>query len=415
MNKAHKVTLITALLSIIILIGVNLQFVKNVFLNEPKVVFSNAEVLENTWYYYKKNYIESTGRTLDRQQADITTSEGQSYTMLSAVWIDDKDTFDKSWKWTKENLQRKEDNLFSWLYGKKSNGEWAILEERGGKNTATDGDTDIALALVMAANRWSNPEYLAEAKKIISSVWAVEVAKIGNRYVLLSNSLEKEAVKNEVIVNPSYFSPYAYKVFAKLNPENAWSQLATDTYSTLDEVTVLNLDKGKSSNLPPNWVILNKSDQSWKAAENTDLNTNFSYDALRVPWRIYLDWMWFKEEKALQYLSKLNFLDQEWTNNQAIYRNYTHDGIVVEKEESLAMYGSSIAYFMAKDKGLAEQIYKQKLEKAYNRDISNWETDLGYYNSNWAWFGTALYNGLTVNLAENIENNTKLKILTKLI
>ena len=59
---------------------------------------------------------QGTGRTLDPSQGGITTSEGQSYTMMRAVWSDDRATFDSSWQWTKDNLQRP-DRLLSWRFG----------------------------------------------------------------------------------------------------------------------------------------------------------------------------------------------------------------------------------------------------------------------------------------------------------
>src|SRR5690606_5554171 len=71
--------------------------------------FSRKNMLQALWFNYKINYLEEdTFRSLDKQQGGITTSEGQSYTMLRAVWMDDKETFDRAWQWTKDNIQRRE-------------------------------------------------------------------------------------------------------------------------------------------------------------------------------------------------------------------------------------------------------------------------------------------------------------------
>ena len=68
------------------------------------LVFSEHTMLKNIWLKYKANYLEpGTLRTLDKQQEFISTSEGESYTMLRAVWMDDKATFDTSLKWTTDN------------------------------------------------------------------------------------------------------------------------------------------------------------------------------------------------------------------------------------------------------------------------------------------------------------------------
>src|SRR5882724_11341468 len=98
------------------------------FANQPLQViqpFSNHEVLENLWANYKTNYIDATGRAIDKdstQGESITTSEGQSYTMLRSVWMADKEMFDKSFTWTQQNMTQENGHLLSWLYGKKSDG-----------------------------------------------------------------------------------------------------------------------------------------------------------------------------------------------------------------------------------------------------------------------------------------------------
>ena len=126
--------------------------------NRRSIAFSPNTMLNALWQDYKKEYVENgTFRTIDRDRNNVTTSEGQSYTMLRAVWVGDKPTFDGAWGWTRTNLARPNDHLFSWLYGKKADGTYGILTDQGGNNTASDADSDIALALVMAYSRWQDP------------------------------------------------------------------------------------------------------------------------------------------------------------------------------------------------------------------------------------------------------------------
>ena len=67
------------------------------------VPFSRSEVLAGLWQKYVQAYVEpGSGRVLDHQQGDLTTSEGQSYAMLRAVWQDDRPTFDKVWQFTRD-------------------------------------------------------------------------------------------------------------------------------------------------------------------------------------------------------------------------------------------------------------------------------------------------------------------------
>src|ERR1700710_1317714 len=113
------------------------------------LVFTPEQILNSTWLNYKTEYLEpTTSRTLDKQNNNITTSEGESYTMLRSVWLGDKSTFDNSWSFTRDNMQHKNDALFSWLYGKQQDGSFGVLTAQGGTASASDADSDIALSLV---------------------------------------------------------------------------------------------------------------------------------------------------------------------------------------------------------------------------------------------------------------------------
>jgi hypothetical protein len=55
---------------------------------------------------------------------------------------------------------------------------------------------------------------------------------------------------------------------------------------------------------------------------------------------------------------------------------------------------------MVSDPELAKEVYEKKLAFLFDQDTNTWKGDLSYYDSNWAWFGIALYNGLLPNLAD---------------
>ena len=164
-------------------------------LSRVPVVFSASQILHATWLDYKRTYLEvGTVRTLDPQREYITTSEGESYSMLRSVWLADKETFDSSWKWTKDNLQhRSGDHLFSWLFGKHESGEYGVLTERGGQHTASDADTDIALSLLFAYGRWQDHQYLGDARVIMNDIWNKEVITIKGVPYLLSDNTQKSS------------------------------------------------------------------------------------------------------------------------------------------------------------------------------------------------------------------------------
>lgn len=384
-------------LAIIIVVFVAYQ---NSVRRQVPLVFSPRVMLNSVWEQYKKEYLEQdTYRTLDKQRENITTSEGQSYTMLRAVWLDDKETFDKSWQWTKNNLQRDEDHLFSWLFGKRPGpgNQYGVLTDQGGYNTASDADTDIALALLFAYARWNDEKYLRDAQPIINDIWEKEVVVIKGKPYLAANNIEKTSDKNEVIVNPSYLAPYAYRVFAKVDKKHAWNDLVTTSYEVIEKSMDATLDKSGTVRLPPNWISIDRKTAEIKPASVSNLDTNFSYDALRVPWRLSLDLLWNNEARAERVLTKLSFLSEEWQKERKLYL-YTHDGVVLSREESPALYGGSIGYFLLHKPSIAEEVYIEKLQILYDPDKQSWKKPLSYYDDNWAWFGIALYNNALPNL-----------------
>ncbi len=381
--------------SIVITLGLIILFALNIrnIIDARPEEFSKDTMLRALWHQYKNNYLEpGTLRSLDKQQNDITTSEGQSYTMLRAVWMDDKETFDTTWQWTKDNLQRDDDLLISWLFGEREDGEYGVLTEQGGNNTASDADEDIALALLFASKRWNDEAYFGDAIGIIRDIWAEEVVIINGKPYLAANNLEKSTNKSTIIVNPSYLSPYTYKVFAKADPDHNWLGLAETSYDVAARSIELDLDTNASAHLPPDWVLLDRNTGEMYAPDpSSGLTTRFSFDALRLPWRFALDYSLTKDPRAKAVLDKIGHLQQEWNTRGSLTASYSHDGNRLIDLEALSMYGGSLGYFMVTNPSMAHEIYINKLERLYDTNESKWSKEQSYYDENWGWFGMALY------------------------
>lgn len=366
------------------------------------LVYSNNAMLYELWVNYKANVIEpGSGRTVDRQQGNDTTSEGQSYTMLRAVWIDDKATFDKSWQWS-QKFQQRPDHLFMWKYGQRSDGSYGILTASGGANTAADGDTDIALALLMAYSRWGDIKYLEQAKLIIPSIWNQEVVLAGGHPVMTADDLEKNS-PSSVVVNPSYFAPYAYKIFAKVDPTHDWNALADNSYALLNRMSQAKLGSPQSDGLPPDWVIMNRQTAALSPppAANSNMDTNYGYDAMRIAWRLGLDYSWYHDQRDKNVLANFQLLGNQFASTGKLTAIYSHAGQPLTNYESPAAYGTAIGYFKVIDPAAATKLYNHKLTTLYNPDTQGWVRPLSYYDDNWAWFGMALQLNALPNLTEN--------------
>ncbi len=378
---------------------------KNYPMYQTPTAFAAKDTLTSTWSAYKNAYVDASGKTTDTtstQGKNITTSEGQSYTMLRAVWMDDRSEFDLAWHWTQTHLERP-DHLFSWLYGTQANGQGEILSQQGGQTTASDADTDIALSLVFAYARWGDPAYLAQARAIIDSIWNNDVVIIGGVPYLAADNLEK-AGAGSVVVNPSYFSPYAYRIFSVVDTDHShnWGGLVQSSYDVLNNSIWAPLNTKTSAGLPPDWILINRHTGALQASSNPALDTNYGYDAFRIPWRIALDQAWYADPRDSNFLNKLSFLDHEWSASHILFSTYSHDGKVVVHQEAPAMYGASMGYFAGTNSSFTDALYRTKLQVLYDPSAHAWKTPLSYYDDSWAWFGMALYTNQLPNLARSL-------------
>jgi len=379
------------LLSIVVIVGA-MWLVRWLSLPVPQpkpISFSTYTILTSSWEKYKVSFMNEDGRVIDHEHNGITTSEGQSYAMLRAVWIDDKKAFDQVWKWTIENLKRDDDNLFGWKWGQRSDGSYGFLEG-GGENSASDADQDIALALLFAAKRWKQESYLESALPILYDIWDKEtVLANGKRYLLAGTWAQQE---NKLTLNPSYFAPYAWRIFARIDKAHPWEELISPAYDILTLSSSHPLNTVRSGQLPPDWVVLDTSTQSYAASDLPQLTSNFSFDAMRVPWRIALDYQWFASPEASRYLTThFQSIARDFDQNNSLVYAYSHDGQRIGESEHGAMYGTVIGYFMLAKPETARTIYEQKLLSYYSNDSNSIPSDVNYYAQNWIWFGIALY------------------------
>ncbi|HWT55503.1 MAG TPA: glycosyl hydrolase family 8 [Candidatus Microsaccharimonas sp.] len=366
--------------------------------NHPAKHIDYPKVLGRLWTDYKQTSIDtSSGRTIDHQNDDKTTSEGQAYTMLRAVWMNDPTVFDQTWQWTQNNLRRN-DGLYSWQWGKRADGSWGILTNDGGENTASDADTDIALALMMAANRWDNPSYLAAAKGIVQGIWTNEVVMIQGKPYLTADNLEHQVRSGLIVVNPSYFAPYAYRAFARIDPSHDWIGLVNNSYAALEASSSNTLDTKTSIDLPPDWVGVKITDGTFASVSGKD--TDFSFDAFRAIWRTALDYEWSHDPQSLATLKRFGFLQQAWSRDGKLVAQYGHDGTRKVSYSALSLYGGTLSYFQFIQPKTAPQIMQQALLANYDPGTDKFAGTLNYYDNNWLWFGLALYAQALPNLTE---------------
>jgi endoglucanase len=296
--------------------------------------------------------------------------------MLRAVWIGDQGTFRRTYTWATNNLRVRDDHLWAWKWGEAPGGRWGVLD----RAFASDAEEDAALALLLGARAFREAQYGVDARAILSDLWERGTRVAGGRRFLLGGDTLCEG--GSCRVNPSYCAPYAYRIFAASDPERDWMALVEGSYALLEEDCRLT-----STHLPTDWATLRLD--TGALALGTDADSRFSYDALRVPWRVALDEALFKEPRASTLLrTVLKWPRERWIRERRLPASVSRDGAPLAGYESLEMLATLGPAFLTSDPDIAETM-RRRLDASLKDGL--WGDRDDYYAQNWAWFGTALY------------------------
>jgi endo-1,4-beta-D-glucanase Y len=117
-----------------------------------RMMFTEApcsEVAQRTWRGARELFIGSDGCVRPPRSSEFVFSEFQAQAMLRAVWMGDKETFDRCYRWAEGALSRRSsmgDDLLASVWG------FGRVLSRTSRSRA---DMDYALALLFAEAAWS--------------------------------------------------------------------------------------------------------------------------------------------------------------------------------------------------------------------------------------------------------------------
>lgn len=341
-----------------------------------KKTTTQRRLLDQLWVEYKKKYITPDGRVLDPRQNRVT-SEGQSYGLLRAVWSQDRETFDRVLIWTEANLARA-DGLYAWL--------WRPID--GGRvsdsNTAADADQDIALALILAARAFDRPELLDRAERIVKALRRTCTVTTEKGFVVAAGNWAVESK----IVNLSYFSPYAYAYFHRLDPDGGWLKAIEAGYRLIERTLELT-----GLIFIPDFIQLDDRNSPARLAASSDLSRIFSYDSMRIFWRLEMDCRLNERATACADPANGRRIARVIEHGKGLYPAYTPEGKILDADhESLTFYACLAPLLQRRQ----PEIYQRLLENQLSPDRLLEVARQGnrYYDLNWIWFGLAAAAGV---------------------
>lgn len=230
------------------------------------IVSFSAQAQDNNWTVFKHNYLSADGRIVDHENGGISHSEGQGYGMLLAVVNNDPATFEQMWHWTRNTLLRPSLWLFAWRYD-------PIEKRVTDENNASDGDTLIAWALLLAGKKWHDQSYLSASENIQDALINCLIIEQDNRTLLLPG-LSGFTHDDGYVINPSYFVFPAWETFWQQRHNDIWLKLSKSSLELLDKARF-----GKTQ-LPSDWIFVRNGGEVVPA---NNWPARFSYDAIRIP------------------------------------------------------------------------------------------------------------------------------------
>ncbi|PWU12255.1 MAG: glycosyl transferase family 2 [Bdellovibrio sp.] len=325
--------------------------------------------LSALWSFYKFTFIKDC-RVVSLDEGSVTTSEGQGYALLRAVWEGDSKTFRCIWEWTKHNLQVRGDALFSWKW------KGRVLDI----NSATDADTDIALALILASRRFDDFSFLQEAQKIVNDIWERETIAAGQlRYITGGNWAPAEA---KPTIHVAYLAPYAYEIFAAIDRTHPWKLAVEGAYHILEWIYF-----ERKLPLPPTLVYADGTSGAL-LLETNGAKPVFSVDDFPIFWRVALDREWFGRRSWELRQKMIAFFAEEWKHQGRFYDRYDMTGRAQIKIEGLPLYATVHSLALSEAPELAEALAESHLNRLWDKATQGRSTP--YYLHNWLWFDRAL-------------------------
>ncbi|MFQ5542564.1 MAG: glycosyl hydrolase family 8, partial [Candidatus Binatia bacterium] len=171
-----------------------------------------------------------------------------------------------------------------------------------------------------------------------------------------------------------------------------WLDLTDGSYHLILKIS-RSFDGRAGVGLVPDWIAIGPGGNITSAKGFSD---RFGWDAIRMPWRVGLDYFWFQEARAKQYMQTLlNFYVGEWTKQDGtFYVEYSYEGDPVQKHESPAGYAMGSAAFAAGQSPLLTDVLT-KIKATYNDENNSFKDKDNYYENSLTLLGLVFLKNVT--------------------
>ena len=235
-----------------------------------------------------------------------TLSEAQGYGMLITVLaaehgIATRRTFDQLTRYYLDHRIGRHNALMAW---RQQQVQHQMKDREAAATSATDGDLDIAYALLLAHERWGSIgdlDYKTLAQQLISDI---EKYEINPRTQLPRVGNWATSRQSAQIIRPSDLSTAYFRKFAKYMQDGSWIKVALNSQKVLQKIS----DR-HSTGLIPDFIRVTNQDLNLQDVRPNQVASKFDnaygFNACRVPWRAAYDYQVSKSPLSGEVAEKL--------------------------------------------------------------------------------------------------------------
>lgn len=299
---------------------------------KDKYLVQNPYVTKHSEYYVWYNE--------DEPDSAVTVSEAHGYGMLIAACMaeydsDAKEIFDGMYRFYEAHTSEIGPHLMAWQQA--DNG--TAIVSVSGADSATDGDMDIAYALLLADSIWGSSgkiDYRQSAVNIINDIMTYEVNKTD--WILQLGDWTYWSDENDpyyAAIRASDFIMQYMPVFADATNDNRWMNVYNSTYDIINT-----LIEEYGTGLLPDFIVKDQSGHFVPAPADfleSAYDGYYYYNSCRTPWRIGMDYLINGNQNAHSFANTINAFITKASDNDPweIMAGYQPDGTPVENYNDL--------------------------------------------------------------------------------
>ena len=233
----------------------------------------------------------------------ISSSEGHGYGMLLTAFMAGHDpqaqaSFDALYAWFFAHPSGLTPGLMSWQQ------MTGCRDVKGDNDSASDGDFDIAYALLLADRQWGSDGPISYRKAALKLIGAIKTGEINapGATVKLGDWVTDAPQLDDIRV--SDFMPDHLRAFRRATGDPLWDRVLERGYQNIAA-----LQKRTSTGLLPDFArdaAKGNAVPAPKKLIETKHDGDYFYNACRAPWRIGIDALLTGDPRALTALARLN-------------------------------------------------------------------------------------------------------------